>query len=40
MSIKFLLDENIPYALIDLLQKRGFDAKDHGDVLKLFKKRS
>jgi hypothetical protein len=23
MSIKFLLDENIPYALIDLLQKRG-----------------
>ena len=25
MSTKFLLDENIPYALIDLLQKRGFD---------------
>ena len=24
MSIKFLLDENIPYALIDLLEKRGF----------------
>ncbi len=23
MSIKFLLDENIPYALIDLLEKRG-----------------
>ena len=27
MSIKFLLDENIPYALIDLLQKRGFDVQ-------------
>jgi predicted nuclease of predicted toxin-antitoxin system len=27
MSIKFLLDENIPYALIDLLQERGFDVK-------------
>lgn len=24
MSIKFLLDENIPYALIDLLESRGF----------------
>ena len=24
MSTKFLLDENIPYALIDLLEKRGF----------------
>lgn len=24
MTIKFLLDENIPYALIDLLEKRGF----------------
>ena len=27
MSIKFLLDENIPYALIDLLKKRGFDVR-------------
>jgi predicted nuclease of predicted toxin-antitoxin system len=27
MSIKFLLDENIPYALIDLLKKRGFDVQ-------------
>jgi predicted nuclease of predicted toxin-antitoxin system len=27
MSIKFLLDENIPYALIDLLQERGFDVQ-------------
>lgn len=27
MSIKFLLDENIPYALVDLLQQRGFDAQ-------------
>ncbi|MEW6375747.1 MAG: DUF5615 family PIN-like protein [Thermodesulfobacteriota bacterium] len=25
MSIKFLLDENIPYALIELLRERGFD---------------
>ncbi len=24
MSIKFLPDENIPYALIDLLESRGF----------------
>jgi predicted nuclease of predicted toxin-antitoxin system len=24
MSIKFLLDENIPYALIDLFEKKGF----------------
>ena len=24
MSIEFLLDENIPYALIYLLEKRGF----------------
>lgn len=24
MTIKFLLDENIPFALIDLLEKRGF----------------
>lgn len=24
MSIRFLLDENIPYALIDLLERRGF----------------
>jgi hypothetical protein len=24
MNIKFLLDENMPYALIDLLEKRGF----------------
>jgi len=27
MSIKFLLDENIPYALIDLLKQRGFDVQ-------------
>jgi predicted nuclease of predicted toxin-antitoxin system len=27
MSIKFLLDENIPYALIELLQRRGFDVQ-------------
>ena len=27
MSIRFLLDENILYALIDLLQKRGFDVQ-------------
>jgi predicted nuclease of predicted toxin-antitoxin system len=27
MSIKFVLDENIPYALIDLLKKRGFDVQ-------------
>lgn len=27
MSIKFLLDENIPYALIDLLENRGFDVQ-------------
>ena len=27
MSVKFLLDENIPYALIDLLQKRGFEVQ-------------
>lgn len=26
MSIKFLLDENTPYALIDLLENRGFTA--------------
>jgi len=25
MTTKFLLDENIPYALIDLLEKRGFN---------------
>jgi predicted nuclease of predicted toxin-antitoxin system len=24
MNIKFLLDENIPYALINLLEKKGF----------------
>jgi len=24
MNIKFLLDENIPYALIDLLERKGF----------------
>jgi predicted nuclease of predicted toxin-antitoxin system len=24
MRIKFLLDENIPYALIDLLEKQNF----------------
>jgi len=28
MNIKFLLDENMPYALIDLLEKRGFSV-DH-----------
>lgn len=28
MSIKFLLDENIPYALIDFLEKKGFSV-DH-----------
>lgn len=27
MSMKFLLDENIPYALIGLLQERGFDVQ-------------
>lgn len=27
MSIKFLLDENIPFALVDLLQSRGFDVQ-------------
>jgi len=27
MSMKFLLDENIPYALIDLLKKRGFNVQ-------------
>jgi predicted nuclease of predicted toxin-antitoxin system len=27
MSMKFLLDGNIPYALIDLLQGRGFDVQ-------------
>ena len=27
MSIKFLLDENIPYALTDLLEERGFDVQ-------------
>jgi predicted nuclease of predicted toxin-antitoxin system len=27
MSVKFLLDENIPYALIDLFQRRGFDVQ-------------
>ena len=27
MNIKFLLDENIPYALIDLLEDKGFSAR-------------
>jgi predicted nuclease of predicted toxin-antitoxin system len=27
MSIKFLLDENIPYAVIDFLQKKGIDVQ-------------
>jgi len=27
MIIKFLLDENIPYALIDFLEKRGFSVE-------------
>ncbi|HLG30743.1 MAG TPA: DUF5615 family PIN-like protein [Candidatus Brocadiales bacterium] len=27
MSIKFLLDENIPYALIDFLENRGFQVQ-------------
>lgn len=27
MSLKFLLDENTPYALIDLLESRGFTVK-------------
>jgi hypothetical protein len=37
MSITFLFDENIPHALVDLLQQRGFDAQHlkktskHGD---------
>ncbi len=45
MSIEFLLDENIPYALIDLLEKRGFpvhrlkkmgmSGKKNGEVYKL-----
>lgn len=28
MSANFLLDENIPYALIDLLERKGFSV-DH-----------
>jgi len=27
MSTKFMLDENIPYALIDLLERRGFSVQ-------------
>ena len=27
MSIKFLLDENIPYALIEYLEEKGFSVE-------------
>jgi predicted nuclease of predicted toxin-antitoxin system len=48
MTTKFLLDENIPYALIDFLEKRGFSVEHlkklqmggikNGDVYKIAEK--
>jgi hypothetical protein len=34
MSIKFLMDENIPYAIIDLLEKRGFSVDQLKRIVK------
>ncbi len=34
MIIKFLLDENIPFALIDFLEKKGFSV-DHAETVYL-----
>jgi len=37
MTVKFLLDENTPYALIDLLESRGFTVMHLKNILKIIK---